>query len=84
MKQILSLVGCFMAFAVQSASDPLCGRVEGAGATPPEGYSPPLISNGDLNMLVEWTGARGQPSKAGRTMRSVCRMARAAGLRNGS
>ena len=49
-----------MAFAVQSASDPLCGRVEGAGATPPEGYSPPLISNGDLNMLVEWTGARGQ------------------------
>lgn len=37
-------------------SDPLVGRVCGKGATPPEGYSPPMISNGDLNMLVEWTG----------------------------
>ncbi|HPA18749.1 MAG TPA: GDSL-type esterase/lipase family protein [Verrucomicrobiae bacterium] len=37
-------------------SDPLVGRVCGKGAAPPEGYSPPMISNGDLNMLVEWTG----------------------------
>lgn len=37
-------------------SDALAGRVCGKGEAPPEGYSPPMISNGDLNMLVEWTG----------------------------
>lgn len=40
------------------ASDPLAGRVEGQGPKPPEGYVPPLISNGELNMLVEWTGGQ--------------------------
>ena len=41
-----------------SASDPLTGRLEGEGFVPPEGYSAPLISNGDLNMLVEWMGGQ--------------------------
>lgn len=40
------------------SSDPLAGRIEGFGAQTPEGYSPPLISNGDLSMLVEWTGGQ--------------------------
>lgn len=38
--------------------DPLTGRVVGRGDRPPEGYVPPLVSNGDLNMLVEWTGGQ--------------------------
>lgn len=43
-------------------SDPLAGRICGDGATPPESYAPPMVSNGDLNMLVEWTG--GQTGRA--------------------
>lgn len=49
---LLAAAGAF------GASDPLAGRVEGEGPNPPEGYSPPLISNGDLNMLVEWMGGQ--------------------------
>lgn len=44
-----------LAFA---ASDPLAGRLEGKGPKAPAGYSAPLISNGDLNMLVEWMGGQ--------------------------
>ena len=44
--------------AIALVSDPLTGRLCGKGSTPPEGYSPPLVSNGDLNMLVEWTGGQ--------------------------
>ena len=29
------------------------------GGLPPDGYCPPLISNGDLNMLVDWWGGQG-------------------------
>lgn len=58
MKSLTTAVGCLAALASLGASDPLAGRVEGKGPVPPEGYSPPLISNGDLNMLVEWTGGQ--------------------------
>lgn len=44
--------------AIALVSDPLAGRLCGTGPNAPEGYSPPLISNGDLNMLVEWTGGQ--------------------------
>ena len=30
-----------------------------ANGQPPEGYCPPLASNGDLNMLVDWWGGQG-------------------------
>lgn len=33
--------------------------VRDAGGLPPDGYCPPLISNGDLNMLVDWWGGQG-------------------------
>ena len=33
--------------------------VSGHGTCVPEGYCPPLISNGDLNMLVDWWGGQG-------------------------
>lgn len=35
------------------------GQVSGTGTSLPEGYSPPLISNGRLNMLVDWWGGQG-------------------------
>ena len=44
--------------AIALVSDPLTGRLCGKGSTPPEGYSPPLVSNGYLNLLVEWTGGQ--------------------------
>ena len=50
---------CFLfCAAALAASDPLAGRVEGTGPVPPAGYSPPLVSNGELNMLVEWMGGQ--------------------------
>ena len=50
---------CFLFCAsALAASDPLAGRVEGTGPVPPAGYSPPLVSNGELNMLVEWMGGQ--------------------------
>ena len=35
------------------------GAVTGTGPHPPEGYVPPLVSNGDLNLLVDWWGGQG-------------------------
>ena len=37
----------------------LLAAVCGVGEKTPEGYCPPLISNGDLNMLVDWWGGQG-------------------------
>lgn len=42
----------------------LCGAVSASGVRdvggmPPDGYCPPLVSNGDLNMLVDWWGGQG-------------------------
>ena len=38
----------------------LCCAAEcGVGERTPEGYCPPMISNGDLNMLVDWWGGQG-------------------------
>ncbi|MBR4652922.1 MAG: hypothetical protein IKO72_06130 [Kiritimatiellae bacterium] len=46
-----------------AASIAVCGiafaGVGGAGGVLPDGYCPPLISNGDLNMLVDWWGGQG-------------------------
>lgn len=58
-----------LCLALALVSDPLAGRLCGKGPTPPDGYSPPLISNGDLNMLVEWTG--GQSGRAYNQMRTT-------------
>ena len=58
MKRCVVACAVLTAVGVFGASDPLAGRVEGEGSNPPEGYSPPLISNGDLNMLVEWMGGQ--------------------------
>ena len=58
MKIGILTAGCLLAAMAFGASDPLAGRVEGTGTELPEGYSPPLISNGDLNMLVEWMGGQ--------------------------
>lgn len=44
--------------AVSLVSDPQAGRVCGCGRVAPDGYIPPLISNGDLSMLVEWSGGQ--------------------------
>lgn len=44
--------------AVAAVSNPLEGRLVGTWKTAPEGYAPPLVSNGDLNMLVEWFGGQ--------------------------
>ena len=58
MKMIFSVLVAISTGAVFAASNPLIGRLEGVGFEPPEGYAAPLISNGDLNMLVEWMGGQ--------------------------
>ena len=47
---ITALIACGSVFAAE---------VGGVGGVLPEGYCPPLISNGDLNMLVDWWGGQG-------------------------
>lgn len=54
-----STLFAFSALAIATTfaatSDPLRGIVAGTGSDAPKGYVPPLISNGQLSMLVDWT-----------------------------
>ena len=58
MKAFFAVLAVASSMTILAASDPLTGRLEGVGHEPPEGYAAPLISNGDLNMLVEWMGGQ--------------------------
>ena len=52
-----SCVAGIAAFAVALANH--AATVSGHGTRVPDGYCPPLVSNGDLNMLVDWWGGQG-------------------------
>jgi hypothetical protein len=54
MKKLMSIALCLACILEIRAS--VSGTEIGL---PPEGYCPPLISNGDLNMLVDWWGGQG-------------------------
>lgn len=56
-----------LAVSAVTSGDPLKGLVCGAGGVCPQGYVPPLMSNGELSMVIDWTCGMRERNYAGIT-----------------
>lgn len=56
---VVLLISCFTTYG-QEESSTFINKISSNGNSLPEGYVPPLISNGSLSMLVDYRGCQGQ------------------------